>query len=1070
MKKKSINLISAVVALVLLISCVLIPQEGITVAAVTPEGAGYSYVSELGTELAVGNNIYDHDFLNATAVPTEWKDVNSGTTSLSSVTVNGEKKQGLRVYNQWETKAARIEIPADNYVVKVTAYINVSYAGGIGCISLVKQGKLSDSDEYLSMGEMQIGAPKRSNEGGPTANQGLILSYNADGKENWNAAKRINDFGFGSDGQSSVTVYIYSYNGVNYYVDETGKLMHSVADAKQADTKFFYLKPNWIDCYLTDFEVYALEQEDTSVGVTLWSGEEQIGSISSSDIVAGALPELPIPEAPEGKYFLGYSTEKDSVKLLESNTLPAGVGALYAVFKDYVISATDTYKNDTTAKYAYNGSNGYQAKVNRTGWSAQFGSGYYDFRAYSTWGVAGAMLMSDADSNLVVLKPFTKYTITAKYTVPEFVDGLEAKVNLGWGMACSYDSSGMNKLENKGFVNSGEKIVVTGKSEQEAEITYTFTTDALTGILPVAGIFVSAPAVTDSKRSTVRVSSVEIEMLPVKIFSCDVHWNGGFADFDMTSNPASVAVEGEEVKLPAKAYRYQYAFAGWYTDENCTSPAGEYYVEGESYYAGWVRWGDANDDTYVDVLDLVAVKNNSESSAEVSVGSDVTDDGKINSDDLLRLRKKLLGYDVILGTTRYIAITFDDAPYYNSSEAGLMEEVVDIFGSHGGRATFFIVGSFVNDNNKSALNYAIDNGFELGNHSYSHGNLSAQTDKDKIKEQFTKNNERVRDVTGGYEMKIGRLPNLASSDLVYEVLAEINMPVMGSGINVGSANDKTGWHNGDYSSAVDGAIVLFHINQNDVAIMDAALTQLRADGYEFVTVSELFEIKGYDSIPMGIQNKRAEKQKKLLALTFDDGPNENMISIVDNIKEYGGEATFFLIGNSINTSAKPYLSYAYDNGFELGNHSGTHTNLTSANFSTSEALLADINITNDNLESVLGEGVITRVLRLPGLTGDDFTYSTLADAGIPVIDASMSAYDWAGSTSTVKDVANTIIKGAKNGGIICLHATAKTAEALLIALPQLEREYEFVTVSDMFSRMGYAQIPLGIANKAAEKQ
>ncbi len=204
---------------------------------------------------------------------------------------------------------------------------------------------------------------------------------------------------------------------------------------------------------------------------------------------------------------------------------------------------------------------------------------------------------------------------------------------------------------------------------------------------------------------------------------------------------------------------------------------------------------------------------------------------------------------------------------------------------------------------------------------------------------------------------------------------------------------------------------------------------------------------------------------KAIALTFDDGPNEHMISIVNTVKEYDGKATFFIIGNKICESTVSYLKYAFDNGFELGNHTGTHKNLPS--YASHEEMMADIEITTDKLKEIFGKAFAVSILRLPGLTGSEAVYEFSKKARLPIIDASMSAYDWEGSTSTVEDVSNTILKGAADGAIICLHSTKKTSEALKLALPKIEEEYDLVTVSELFAKKGYTNIPLGVPNKKA---
>ena len=73
--------------------------------------------------------------------------------------------------------------------------------------------------------------------------------------------------------------------------------------------------------------------------------------------------------------------------------------------------------------------------------------------------------------------------------------------------------------------------------------------------------------------------------------------------------------------------------------------------------------------------------------------------------------------------------------------------------------------------------------------------------------------------------------------------------------------------------------------------------------------------------------RRADIQEKMVALTFDDGPNlATTEKILDLLEEYGAKATFFVIGEN----AKKYsetVKRIYDSGNEIGNHSWSHQRL-----------------------------------------------------------------------------------------------------------------------------------------------
>src|SRR5690606_909630 len=67
--------------------------------------------------------------------------------------------------------------------------------------------------------------------------------------------------------------------------------------------------------------------------------------------------------------------------------------------------------------------------------------------------------------------------------------------------------------------------------------------------------------------------------------------------------------------------------------------------------------------------------------------------------------------------------------------------------------------------------------------------------------------------------------------------------------------------------------------------------------------------------------------KKLIALTFDDGPDPRYTpAILDILAERGAKATFFVIGK--NAVAYPQLlKRIFDEGHDIANHTYTHRDL-----------------------------------------------------------------------------------------------------------------------------------------------
>ena len=100
-------------------------------------------------------------------------------------------------------------------------------------------------------------------------------------------------------------------------------------------------------------------------------------------------------------------------------------------------------------------------------------------------------------------------------------------------------------------------------------------------------------------------------------------------------------------------------------------------------------------------------------------------------------------------------------------------------------------------------------------------------------------------------------------------------------------------------------------------------------------MTTFFMILGYKESVMGImQNSTGptkelstaisvEKEKKIIYLTFDDGPSILTDKILDTLKEYNVKATFFIIGNQIN-GFENVVKRIHDEGHCIGLHTYTH--------------------------------------------------------------------------------------------------------------------------------------------------
>jgi len=191
------------------------------------------------------------------------------------------------------------------------------------------------------------------------------------------------------------------------------------------------------------------------------------------------------------------------------------------------------------------------------------------------------------------------------------------------------------------------------------------------------------------------------------------------------------------------------------------------------------------------------------------------------------------------------------------------------------------------------------------------------------------------------------------------------------------------------------------------------------------------------------------KETKLIALTFDDGPNVTTTNeVLDILEEYNAKASFFLIGNNINAESAVTVKRAYDMGMEIDNHSKTHSNMSKM---SDEELQSEISFVDEKVNEIIGEN--TKFFRPPFI---DVSQSMYEAIDLPFI-CGIDCQDYMENVSA-QDRADYILNGAKDGVIVLLHDAAgnnQTVEALKIVMPQLiEQGYEFVTLTELFERQG----------------
>ena len=201
------------------------------------------------------------------------------------------------------------------------------------------------------------------------------------------------------------------------------------------------------------------------------------------------------------------------------------------------------------------------------------------------------------------------------------------------------------------------------------------------------------------------------------------------------------------------------------------------------------------------------------------------------------------------------------------------------------------------------------------------------------------------------------------------------------------------------------------------------------------------------------EKKNSKKEKKYAALTFDDGPGSFTGRLLDCLEKNNAKATFFMVGKEI-VSFPNEVKRMAELGFELGNHTYDHKDLTTLSLSK---IQSEIGTVDQTLLDLTGQG--SSVVRPPYGSIDD---NVKASVGTPMILWSIDTLDW--KTQDVQQTVDTVMKEVRDGSIILMHDIySTTVDAAEILIPKLiEEGYELVTIHELAKIKGIELKP-GIA-------
>lgn len=190
-----------------------------------------------------------------------------------------------------------------------------------------------------------------------------------------------------------------------------------------------------------------------------------------------------------------------------------------------------------------------------------------------------------------------------------------------------------------------------------------------------------------------------------------------------------------------------------------------------------------------------------------------------------------------------------------------------------------------------------------------------------------------------------------------------------------------------------------------------------------------------------------QTEKKVVALTFDDGPHPTYTAqVLDLLARYGAKGTFFVVGQHAEKNPALVLRM-HEEGHELANHTYTHPFTKSVS-----KTMKEIEQTNETLYSIIGDS--PRLFRPVEGYYTDKLVDEVVKAGYKIVMWSwhQDTEDW--KNPGVENIISRVLDGVEEGNVILFHDGGgnreQTVQALEEILPELEKQgYTFITISDM---------------------
>lgn len=196
---------------------------------------------------------------------------------------------------------------------------------------------------------------------------------------------------------------------------------------------------------------------------------------------------------------------------------------------------------------------------------------------------------------------------------------------------------------------------------------------------------------------------------------------------------------------------------------------------------------------------------------------------------------------------------------------------------------------------------------------------------------------------------------------------------------------------------------------------------------------------------------KAETKDKVVALTFDDGPEAMTEKVLDVLKKYNIQATFFLVGSKVE-KCPDMVKRIFQEGHIVANHTYSHSGFFP--LSTRTKVEQELNKCTVAIEKTIGKK--PKLFRMPFGVTNPIIGKVVRSLHFTPIGWSIRSLDTV-QGKTREEIAQKVQNKLHSGAIILLHDRCKDADVLLenIIKVALGNGYSFVALDKMINIQAY---------------